>query len=268
MEVVEKDGRWFAKKNKKAKTTEDITDIVKIDGDFCSVMGRAGRTEFHSYLGKIGTRWVEMHGVTSLLNYWGEKERLLQWAVDRAVDYIAEAHSHNEVILKDARSAHRRSLKEAGDHGTDKHALVEELINYYIDGIPSAYVSHDEQIDSFIDWAKDVKFLAAEMPLRSRRLFVAGTCDFICEIDGKRYIGDLKTSNYVKFVNFLQCAAYALFYEEMGLGKIDGIVIAHMPRTGGFKIHTEMGVDKYKNLFESLVRLVKADKEKSYQLYN
>jgi hypothetical protein len=132
MEVVEKDGRWFAKKNKKAKTTEDITDIVKIDGDFCSVMGRAGRTEFHSYLGKIGTRWVEMHGVTSLLNYWGEKERLLQWAVDRAVDYIAEAHSHNEVILKDARSAHRRSLKEAGDHGTSVHELVEQWIKSQI----------------------------------------------------------------------------------------------------------------------------------------
>jgi hypothetical protein len=56
-------------------------------------------------------------------------------------------------------------------------------------------------------------------------------------------------------------------YEEMGLGKIDGILIVHMPRTGGFKVYEDLDVENYKRDFEAIVRLVKRDKDKSYQLY-
>ena len=275
MEIKQAEDTWLAKKSKKAKTWEDVTDIIKFDGDFASVMGKAGRTEFHSYLGKIKDKWVEMYGVTSLLNYWGEKERLLQWAVDRAVDWIEDEFVDCEEIpqtkvfyervCKEARSAHKRSLNEASSHGTYKHALVETWIKGRIEGNEV----FNPEIKEFIEWAvsSGVTFLASEMPLRSKKLWVAGTTDFICEINGKKYIGDLKTSNYIKFPNFIQCGAYALMYEEMGLGKIDGIVIAHMPRTGGFNIHIDMDVDNYKKDFEALVRMVKRDKDKSYQLF-
>lgn len=281
MEIKQEGDRWYAKKSKKAKTTEDITDIIKFDGDFASVMGKAGRTTFHSYLGKHKGRWTEMYGVTSLLNYWGEKEKLLQWAVDRAVDHVEanyeECESHIggdywfskvlfDQVLKEARSAHRKSLEDAGAHGTDKHALVETYIGAVMRGDVS--IGFDESIKDFVEWSLGKTFLASEMPLRSEKLWVAGTTDFICEIDGKRFVGDLKTSNYVSFKNFIQCGAYALMYEEMGYGKIDGIIIVHMPRSGGFKVHTDMGVDNYKEDFKSLVRMVKRDKEKSYELYN
>lgn len=276
MELKEVDGRWLARKSKKAKSTEDVTDIIKFDGEFCSVMGKAGRTNFHSYLGKSKSRWLEMHGVTSLLGYWGEKDRLLQWAVDQAVNAI---ESETELwvewyglrhtnLLTEARKAHLKSLNEAGSHGTDMHALVEAYIDSQIDHTVVYTMVHNPQLETFTHWGNQVKFLASEMPLRSEKLWVAGTTDFICEIDGKRYIGDLKTSNYVSFKNFMQCGAYALMYEEMGHGKIDGIIIAHMPRGGGFKVHVDMEVDKYKELFKSLVMLCKADKDKSYQLYN
>lgn len=277
MEIKQEGDRWYAKKSKKAKTTEDITDIIKFDGDFASVMGKAGRTTFHSYLGKHKGRWTEMYGVTSLLNYWGEKEKLLQWAVDRAVDHLVGVYDSTTTdgfdqvardCFKEARSAHRKSLEDAGAHGTDKHAIVEEYIKATM---------NDRQLDvnaleirEFSEWCytSKVTFLASEMPLRSEKLWVAGTTDFICEIDGKRFVGDLKTSNYVSFKNFIQCGAYALMYEEMGYGKIDGIIIVHMPRSGGFKVHTDMGVDNYKEDFRSLVRMVKRDKQKSYELYN
>lgn len=256
MEIKQVGDKWLAKKSRKAKTWEDVTDILTFDGEFCSCMGKAGRTEFHSYLGKSGKRWLEMYGVTSLLNFWGEKERLLQWAVDRAVDAIEAGEETNQ-----ARSAHKRSLNEAGVHGTDTHALVEEWIK---DG---KVVEHD-QLHQFIEWATGKVFIASEMALRSSKLWVAGTCDFIVEIDGKRYMGDLKTSNYVSYKNFIQCGAYALMYEEMGKGKIDGIIIVHMPRTGGFKVHMDMDVDAYKLDFENLVRMVKRDKSKSFELYS
>ena len=145
--------------------------------------------------------------------------------------------------------------------------MIETYINYLIEGNADVYLSDDEQIAHFIEWSKGKTFLASEMPLRSKKLWAAGTTDFICEIDGKRYIGDLKTSNYVSYKQFIQCGAYALMYEEMGLGKIDGILIVHMPRTGGFKVHEDLDVENYKKDFEAIVRLVKRDKDKSYQLY-
>lgn len=274
MQVKQEGEKWLGRKNKKAKRWEEITDIIHIDDDFMSVMGKAGRTNFHSYLGKSGSRWLEMYGVTSLLGYWGEKDKLVQWAVDKAIDYIEAEYrdyieySNFDEVCKEARSAHKRSLEESGSHGTDKHAEVEEFINCCIDGIPSAYITGDEQIGEFITWAIGKTFLASEMPLRSKKLWTAGTTDFICEIDGKRYIGDLKTSNYVSYKQFIQCGAYALMYEEMGLGKIDGILIAHMPRSGGFKVHIDEDVENYKKDFEAIVRLVKRDKEKSYKLYS
>jgi hypothetical protein len=282
MEVTLRDGRWYGKKNKKAKTTEDITDIVKIDGDFMSVMGKSGRTTFHAYLAKSGNRWLEMHGVTSLLDYWGTKENLLQWAVNQAVDFASAELNSNQLytedelteILEEARSAHKRSLNKAGDHGTDTHGLVERWvlecikINDHAD-LDSEQMSH-EGVVRFAEWVRlnNVKFLASEMPVHSKKFWTAGTMDIFCEIDGKKTILDIKTSNYVSFKNFVQCAAYALMLEEMTDEKIEMLAIAHLPRSGGFNTHFEEDVERYKRAFESLVSLVKLDKDKSYQLYS
>jgi hypothetical protein len=271
MEIKQKDGKWFAKKNKKAKTWEDVSSIIQFDGDLCSVMGKAGRTNFHAYLGREKDRWLEMYGTTSILNYWGEKDRLTQWAVDQAVEYIkgkATELSVSDVglpfdVLEEARSAHTRSMEEAGAHGTDKHALVEDYVKAKIGG----HTIENPEIQPFIDWAQNITFLESEKPLYSRRLWCAGTTDFICEINGLRFIGDLKTSRYVSFKQFVQCGAYALMYEEMGLGQIDGVLIAHMPRDGGFNIHIDMNVIEYKMAFEYIVWLAKLDKNKSYSLF-
>jgi hypothetical protein len=84
-------------------------------------------------------------------------------------------------------------------------------------------------ISPFIQWAikEDVRFIATEQRLYSKELWVAGTCDLIFEKNGKRYIGDIKT--YKKIwdrVPLIQCAGYALMWEEMRwnnyqTGKID-----------------------------------------------
>jgi len=278
MEIKQEGNDWFAKKSKKAKRWERVTDIIKFDGDLCSVMGRAGMTDFHAYLGRDGDRWLEMYGVTSLLNYWGEKENLIQWAVTQAIECI---QSHPlltnplvrpeyvvellPLVLEEARKAHLTNLKTAGDHGTKMHSAVEEWIEIRLAGTIMDATEH-HQLQDFIHWAEPVTFLASEKPLYSRRLWVAGTTDFICEIEGKKFIGDLKTSRYASFKHFLQCGAYALMYEEMGLGKIDGIVIAHMPRDGGFNVLMDIEVEKYKRGFEMIVELARMDKDKSYSL--
>jgi len=60
---------------------------------------------------------------------------------------------------------------------------------------------------------------AIEVPLYSNHLKVAGRVDCIAEFDGKLSVIDFKTANNAKDENkiqnyFMQCAAYAIMYEE------------------------------------------------------
>lgn len=307
MTLREEKGRWLCTKSKKAKRSEDVTDIIVFDGDFCSVMGKAGRTEFHAYLHKNGNQWQQMYGVTSLLGYWGEKERLVQWAVDRGIEFIrgkldagllpddlVSVTSCGEFldVLEESRTAHKRSLNDASDKGKDVHAEVEEYIKKAISyggRMPGVLPVGSEQAQLFMKWAEEnnVEFLASEKVVYSKRLWVAGTLDFLCRIDGKLMIGDVKTSNWVSPKHFLQCGAYAKFYEEMEAtflyagdvevkrtwpAVVEGIVIVNLPRSGGIKIVTneDVGqtVDNLKRSFESVVQLVRTDKDISSNLYN
>jgi hypothetical protein len=249
---------WYAKKSRKAKTWERVTDILHFHGDFISCMGKAGRTNFHAYLGKNGNGYSQMYGVTSILDYWGQKDRLVQWAVDRVVEAIEAGEP-----LQRAKMAHKTHLNSAAASGTDVHAEVESYINFQL--YPErGEVALSPQAQLFKEWAEknEVVFLASEMPVFSKNWWCAGTMDFMCEIHGKRYVGDVKTSNYISPKHFFQCGAYAGMIDE----DIDGLVIVHLPRSGGINIHFRQDVDKYTKAFENILYTVKMDKNESYQL--
>lgn len=294
MTLREENGEWYCRKSPKAKTEERVTDIIVFEGDFCVLMGKAGRTEFHAYLHKSGNKWLQMYGVTSLLGYWGEKDKLVQWAVDKAVEHISTSalsvsacdeqgnceFDHYQVRtrhLDEARTAHKRSLNDASDKGKDVHAECEEWIKSAIaNGGRMVAVRGDHSIQSqnFQKWAieQGITFLASEKVLYSKKLWCAGTTDAIVEWNGKRYVLDLKTSNWISYKHFVQCGAYSLFAEEMGEAPFDGVIIVHLPRSGEFSqekcIHVDEDVDNYQRDFSDLVRLTKRDKDKSYMLYN
>lgn len=263
MTIKEVDGRWLAKKSPKAKTWEDVTEIIHFEGDFCSVMGKAGRTTFHAYLHRHNRGWSQMYGVTSILNYWGEKDRLVQWAVDRVIEEIEAG-----IPPQRAKTAHSRALGDAGRLGTDVHEEVEKYINSRLDGAEAPAVS--DQAQEFITWAEEhqVEFLASEKVVYSKDIWCAGTLDFLCRINGKLYIGDCKTSNYLKTTHFMQLGAYAGMIKE----KIDGVVLVHLPRSGGLKVVTNenvgVSVDKLTKAFTDILELVRMDKDISYSLYN
>ena len=284
---LRKDGEeWYAKKSKKAKTWERVTDAIKWHGeDFLSIMGKCGRTEFHAYMGKHGNTYRQMYGVTSILNYWGECSRLVDWAVNKAVDHLEEVAELGLLMddpqrigkyltatdLQQARKAHKQSLKKAGDAGTDVHSEIETLINFYLDNEHPVELDDgwSEQAFLFETWALDhnVKFLASEMPVFSKSMWLAGTFDALAEIDGKRWIIDIKTSNYVAPKHFLQCGAYAKMLHEMSGEAVDGLMIVHLPRSGGITIHKDTEVEECAARFTDVLRAVKWDKNKTYQLY-
>lgn len=181
-----------------------------------------------------------MTGVTTVLGVIA-KPQLIKWASDQAVDYIdgrAMEFFNNPTLFKDvleeARKAFATKRDKAADLGTAVHAEIEEYINARIAGLD--YFSENEQVNHFKRWAErhNVEFLASEEQVYSKELFVAGTYDFACIIDGRKYLGDLKTANGLYPEYFYQCAAYRMMCEEMGQTDFKGSILVRIGRDGKF----------------------------------
>ena len=194
-----------------------------------------------------------LYGVTTVLGVIA-KPALIPWAVKMAIDYIKENSSGfqmfegqqtkfyngiNDDLLDKAKAAHRKKKEDAGAKGTDAHEIIEGLIKESIAINNGNLVSglHDnQQVKNFIDWAvkNQVKFLASEKQLYSESAWVAGTTDMVFEMNGKKYVGDVKTSSAIYPEHFYQMAAYRMMLEEMGETGFDGSVVIRIGKDGKF----------------------------------
>lgn len=180
----------------------------------------------------------QMTGVTTVLSVIA-KPQLIQWASDQAVDYIEEHKAvwgtpdHNE-MMADARKAYAQKRDKAAELGTDVHTEIEQAIQSKIHGLE--WFSDNTQVNHFLEWANrhSVHFLDTEVQVYSETLFTAGTYDFSCIIDGKKYLGDIKTSNALYPEYFYQCAAYRMMAEEMGQTDFAGSILVNIKRDGSF----------------------------------
>lgn len=97
----------------------------------------------------------------------------------------------------------------------------------------------------FVEWWRATKpvLLGAEDLIFSKEHGYCGTFDALLEIDGKVVLADWKTSNASKsagapqgvyYDHFIQSAAYAAAWEEMGNCKIDDMLIVSCRKDGGF----------------------------------
>ena len=173
-------------------------------------------------------------------------------------------------IFLEARTAYAKKRDKAGEKGKEVHAEIEGLIKWAIkknDGFINQVVdlkkSNNKQVQQFIGWAsglgENVKFLSSEKVLHSVKMFTAGTADFTCEIDGKKYLGDLKTGNTIQTTAFYQCAGYILMAEEEG-EKFDGITVVHVPAKGELKEYRRFDIETDKQAFLGILSAFKADK--------
>lgn len=181
-------------------------------------------------------------GVTTILKVIN-KPALIGWSANQAVDYIQDKlptwlqvspinTEEIEKIFNEARKAHTMKKKKAGDIGTKVHKHIEN----HIKGEPVEIKNKKEQkmFDKFVEWTTEnkVKFLQAERQVYSEKHFFAGTYDLLCEIDGKTWLGDIKTSSNIYPEMFLQTAAYQICEEEMNDIKIDGTIVLNISKTG------------------------------------
>lgn len=187
----------------------------------------------------------QMTGVTTILGVIA-KPQLIKWSADMACDYI-KSHTMDvgvgvppntltisEEELENARSAWSKKRDDSADLGKEVHSDIEQYIKAKIAG--ESYVTDKPQVQHFIDWADKhkVEFIASEEQVYSVKLFVAGTYDFACIIDGRKYLGDLKTGNALYPEYFYQCAAYRMMAEEMGHTDFKGSILVRIGRDGKF----------------------------------
>jgi len=185
-----------------------------------------------------------MTGVTTVLSVIN-KPALVQWAANCACDYIEEkvkeagwqviTTEYLDTLVKEARTAHNRKRDKAADEGKIAHKCCEIWIadgstpdTVEIDGVTYQVTPRIAAMrDSFIAWATTnaVKFTASEKRVYSVKHFTAGTLDFACEIDGVKYIGDIKTTSGIyDRTPFAQTAAYQMMWAEME-GKEPGEIV-------------------------------------------
>lgn len=197
---------------------------------------------FHKVGHKYTVNGARTPGVTTILGVIS-KDALKYWAVNQAIEYLQTVLKPGKVIdevqllnhLEVARKKHTEFTKGAATLGSMVHAWIES----YIKGEnPSAPINREMQqaVAGFMKWKNDhrVVFLESEKVVYSRKYNYAGITDFICEIDGKKYIGDIKTSNALYPEYMLQVSAYRGALEEMnGKDEFAGMVLVRVPKDDG-----------------------------------
>ncbi len=190
---------------------------------------------------------------------------------------------------KAARTIHTKRKKEAASTGTSAHEWIEQYIkasiandeytklitqtNEYrkskgLDLLPTAIfplpkAEKETKIitDQFVQWVADnkIKFLESEKKMYSRANWYAGTVDTVFIKDGKKYIGDIKTSSGIYGREyFFQMAGYQIMLEEMGETDFHGSTIIRCGKDGSFEVKDSFDLEADKEGFLAALKLYRA----------
>ena len=186
--------------------TTDVMEFNRIYHDIPKLERSTAPDGSRVYKTPSGRAYPSVTSVTGLLG----KEAIIAWR-----KRVGEAEAN-------------RISSQAASRGTRIHALCED------------FLSNKEVCPDIFDqemWSKFKPVLeninnihALETPLYSDYLEVAGTVDCIAEYDGKVSVIDFKTSRRVKSREeisnyFMQCAAYAVAFEERTKVPVSRLVI-------------------------------------------
>ena len=131
--------------------------------------------------------------------------------------------------LKKVGYASEHIVQKAAEEGTTVHEMVESYLNgeelnfLSQSGYPQYNPDVWQMFLRFVEFWETFKptLIETEVHIFSDILEVAGTCDLIIELDNKRWLLDIKTSNQIQSTYELQTAVYGQCYEECYGKKID-----------------------------------------------
>ena len=148
--------------------------------------------------------------VTTILGYFPKGQFFETWLKDSG---------HNSDII----------MRRAGDEGNQVHKAAEMILR----GEEVRWIESDGRVNystfvwkmilGFYDFWTTYKptLILSEEFMFSDKYKYSGTLDLLCEINGERWIIDIKTSTAVHPSYFLQMSAYVKAYEERYLQKVD-----------------------------------------------
>lgn len=215
-----------------------------------------------------------VHGVTSILGVIA-KPALVYWSAKMAAEYVDAnlrvGQALDEVqkmeLVEGAKKAHRSFLKKAGDYGTLLHEAIERYIKT---GKEEKFQNATLQkgYTDFLTWAKNnkVEFKLSEKKVYSRKYNFAGTLDFTAIVNGKKVVGDLKTSSGIWDEYWLQLAAYKhAIQEEFPQTKVDHTLIIRCGKDGAFEVQELDDFEKNIKAFEGACALYEWQKERKFK---
>jgi len=138
-----------------------------------------------------------------------------------------------ETWLKDSGHNADFIMRRAGDEGTQVHNAAEKILK----GEEIRWIESDGHVNynthvwrmvlSFYDfWSmyKPTLLLSEEFMFSDTHKY-SGTLDLLVELNGKKWIIDIKTSTAIHTSHFLQMSAYVKAYEERYMQKVDNVGI-------------------------------------------
>jgi len=175
----------------------------------------------HSYVDKLTGK--KLTGITSIQGQI-DKPFLAPWASKENYNYmmknwdISKKYSKEEKrdLLYKAKNAYREKSSQAKELGTKIHSVIEKAIKgEKID--PNMDKNIKRALELFMDWSKDIKWIASEAKVMSEKCGIAGTLDALGVIDGKLTLVDFKTSKMISRDYYIQTSGYHLCLEENGI---------------------------------------------------
>ena len=223
----------------------------------------------------------KLTGVTTVLGVIA-KPMLIPWAAGEVVKYIKEnterismkdlvsekkdyGYFVSEEMLELARKAHTAKKEKAGAWGEIVHKVIElwiktgEVVTEVTIKCETYPVTpdHMKAVNHFTIWATqhNVKFIHSEQNVYSKEMWVGGIADLVIELDGKRLVGDIKTSSGIYNEHFFQAAAYDICLEEMGLGSVEGYLIINLKKDGTMDMKIAENKEINREAFRSALSL-------------
>lgn len=150
--------------------------------------------------------------VTTVLEAYPKGKRFEQW-------------------LKDVGNEAEDIVERAAQQGTNVHNAVERMLKgdtiYFIDYTLDEWKMILKYHEFYTEYKPTVE--AVEHNIVSKTIGVGGTLDLVCNINGERWLIDLKTSGAIYDNHFVQLATYAVMWNEAyPTERIDRIGCLHL----------------------------------------
>lgn len=198
--------------------------------------------------------------VTKVINSVIAKPALVQWAANKACEYVEEnldCMKSLPEVLKKAKTAHKKTKNKSGTWGSEVHDMLEKYIKKGL-----AYEGLDDMkmrtFKNFLEWVDSTGsyFVESEKSVWSEDLGIGGILDGIVLIGNKKWILDFKTGSGIYPEYFVQMGAYDMCIEE----EVKGYIVLNLKKDGTMNEERTTDKDRYRECFLSCLTIYKAIK--------